>query len=438
MVGDRTGFAQSVALVIGLASALNSPAAAISLDELHDAFPGADRVGPVEGHPPAAPVYRGDQLAGYVFYTDATVPTAGYSGRPINIIVGLDLGGTITGAHLLEHNEPILNIGIEEERLQSFIDEHQGLRIDDPEVAAAAMRGGATVDTISGATISSLVMNDNIIMAARLVARSRDLLEGPAAGTLDFDFYEPATWSELVDDGSIVHQRIEGTASGTEPAPVLSDLHVTLANLPRIGRNLLGATQFTAVTSGLEPGDGLILVAADGLYSFKGTAYVRRGEFDRIHVLQDGREYKLRQENHIGLTALAPDAPKFREIGLFTVPAAEEFEIGQPWSLQLLLDTPLAREGQDSAEVRYQLPRKYFADEATAEQVAVQSPAAIAGEAANAADGSADASGRAQAGRREQAAQLQMLESGMKIFLIGLIAAAIAMVGVLAVLQRLR
>ena len=41
----------------------------LTADVLELAFPGAERYGAVEGDPPAAPVYRGDELVGYLFET---------------------------------------------------------------------------------------------------------------------------------------------------------------------------------------------------------------------------------------------------------------------------------------------------------------------------------------------------------------------------------
>ncbi len=55
-------------------------------------FPEATDNGAIEGTPPAAPVYRNGQLAGYVLLTRQVVASAGYSGKPLNVAVGLDLG----------------------------------------------------------------------------------------------------------------------------------------------------------------------------------------------------------------------------------------------------------------------------------------------------------------------------------------------------------
>jgi NosR/NirI family nitrous oxide reductase transcriptional regulator len=92
-----------------------------------DVFPGADRFGPVEGSPPAAAAYKGDDVVGYVFETS----DIGYSGKPIRMLVGLNINGVITGAKVIEHHEPILLVGIPQEKLFAFVEHYIGHRIID-------------------------------------------------------------------------------------------------------------------------------------------------------------------------------------------------------------------------------------------------------------------------------------------------------------------
>jgi len=74
--------------------------------------PGADRLGPIEGTPPAAPAYAGTELKGWVLLNSDVVNAVGYSGKPIRIAIGIDTRGVITGAKLVEHHEPIVLVGI--------------------------------------------------------------------------------------------------------------------------------------------------------------------------------------------------------------------------------------------------------------------------------------------------------------------------------------
>jgi NosR/NirI family transcriptional regulator, nitrous oxide reductase regulator len=138
-------------------------------------FPEADRFGEFEGTPRAAPVYRGDRLLGYVFLTGDVVRIPAYSGKPIDTLVGFDLGGHITGLAIVQHEEPILAVGIGEDRLRAFTDQYRGKHVLDRIAIGAERPGHVAIDTISGATITVMVQNQTVMLAARLVAESRGL-----------------------------------------------------------------------------------------------------------------------------------------------------------------------------------------------------------------------------------------------------------------------
>ncbi|BAU46931.1 ferredoxin [Sulfurifustis variabilis] len=140
-----------------------------------DFFPGADRFGELEGTPPAAPVYREDRLLGYVFLTADMVRIPAYSGKPINTLIGVDVAGRIAGLTIVEHEEPILLVGISEERLQRFAAQYRGVSAYDRTSVGATREGQVTIDAISGATITVMVENATIMRSLRLVAESRGL-----------------------------------------------------------------------------------------------------------------------------------------------------------------------------------------------------------------------------------------------------------------------
>jgi len=141
-------------------------------------FPEATRFGVLEGEPRAAPVFRDDRLIGYLFLTADLVRIPAYSGKPINTLVGFDLRGRITGIAIVEHQEPILAVGISEQRLHAFADQYRGKSVFDRVTVGADRPGYVAVDTISGATITVMVLNQTIMSAARRVAASRGLTPG--------------------------------------------------------------------------------------------------------------------------------------------------------------------------------------------------------------------------------------------------------------------
>lgn len=170
-------------LFVILAALLAVPAFADVAAEYPQAkgwFPEAERFGPfegeAEGRPRAAPAYAaGGAVAGYVFLTSDVVRIPAYSGHPINSLVGVDASGRIRGVAIVGHQEPILAVGISEERLRAFNDQYVGKSVFDRVVVGSERPGAVSVDTISGATITVMVQNETLMRAARQVAQSRGL-----------------------------------------------------------------------------------------------------------------------------------------------------------------------------------------------------------------------------------------------------------------------
>ena len=129
--------------------------------------PGADRLGPIEGTPPAAPAYAGTELKGWVFLNSDVVNAVGYSGKPIRIAIGIDTRGVITGAKLVEHHEPIVLVGIPPEKIEALIARFAGQNVLEPAPA------GQKLDIISGATVTVMVIDDSVRGSAQRMARSR-------------------------------------------------------------------------------------------------------------------------------------------------------------------------------------------------------------------------------------------------------------------------
>lgn len=174
-----TSFLVAALLLAGaLAGVARGEDAATLYPESRTFFPEADRFGAFEGDPPAAPVYRGDKLEGYLFLTNDVVKIPAYSGKPINTLVGFDLAGRITGVAIVHHEEPILAVGISEARLKAFTDQYRGKSVFEPITVGGPRPGYAAVDTISGATITVMVQNATITKSVRRVAESRGLRPG--------------------------------------------------------------------------------------------------------------------------------------------------------------------------------------------------------------------------------------------------------------------
>ena len=249
---------------------------------------GADRFGEIAGDLPAAPLLKDGKLVGYAFLNADIVDATGYSGKPINIVIGLDSGGHITGARLVEHHEPIVLVGIAESKVVHFIEGYIGRDVLEPDTASRT-----PADIVSGATVSMMVIGDTIMRSALKIARSRGIggataVAAPVAAAhkrLDPALGEAASWQALLGDGSVrrlalttaeVNEAFARTGNaeaiarpegGPADAPYV-DLYLALASIPTVGRSLLGDAEYATLVKRLKPGqlDAQIRAAREKAY----------------------------------------------------------------------------------------------------------------------------------------------------------------------------
>ncbi|WP_216594679.1 transcriptional regulator NosR [Halomonas sp. PR-M31] len=361
--------------MLAFLSCLALPALAIELDQVKQGFPQASSLEEAESELPVRVVMKGDEILGYVFESMDVAPIPAYSGKPVNLLIGIDTAGQLTLAKVLDHSEPIMLVGIPEEKLQNFASAHTNFSVsDNPKI-------GTNLDAISGATVTVIVVNDTIMRAARQVAASLGIIEDPSAqpaATVKPDVFEKTDWQTLTGDGTIrrlhlthgqVDEAFVGTAAedylrGTpEPADkTFINLYYTYLNAPMAGRNLLGDARYESLMESLEPGEHAVALMANGDYSFKGSGYVRGGIFDRIEVSQDGRTITFHDLDHqrVGSFDLA-GMPRMTEKDIFIIREEANFDPGRPWQLDLLvrrasgpLDTEFTRFSAD-----YSIPDAY-------------------------------------------------------------------------------
>src|SRR5260370_15714309 len=130
---------------------------------------GANRFGSPQGDPAIAPAYKDDQLLGFVHLNSDFANATGYSGKPIQILVGIDPKGVLTGLKLVEHKEPIVLVGIPEKRILEAVNKLIGTDMDS---VARGATPAPQVDIVSGATVTVLVMGDSIARSPTTLIRS--------------------------------------------------------------------------------------------------------------------------------------------------------------------------------------------------------------------------------------------------------------------------
>ncbi len=346
----------------------------LSPENLARVYPGADNAGETGGQPPSAPVFRDSKLIGYAYLTSDVINSTGYSGKPVKILVGFDLAGIITGAMVVEHQEPILVLGIPNSSLDTFINQFKGKDLRRRvRVGAPAAAGESAIDMVSGASITSLVFSDSVMRAGRMVARTYGVI-GPGEqlnkGDIDLESFTVADWPTLLKDGYLRRLRLSkgGVAAafsrqeGEEDKDKLFiDLVAGLITPPVIGQNLFGFASYNKIMAGLGPDASAIMVAGRGYYSFRGYNYRRSGYFERLQLVQGDKTIRLTKEMHqTAPKFMIAKAPDFREVSLFKLSPESGFDPVRPWRLELLVEEDTASGGQRFAgfPLNYVIPEK--------------------------------------------------------------------------------
>ncbi len=363
---------------------------------------GTDHYGSIQGNPPVVKVFAGDRLAGYAFVNSDWVNSTGYSGQPIEILVGLTLDGKIAGARLMAHHEPIILIGIPLERIAAFIQGYVGRNV--LSIAHEGPSERPAVDLVSGATVTVTVIAESMVRSAIRVARAEGIggpakTETTAAREIDPAHEAPSDWIGLLGDGSVKHlslsvrdvteafkragnQNAADHPESDDPTTPFIDLYVAPVSVPAIGKRLLGDAGFAAIQQNLKPGQQAILVAANGTYSFKGSGYVRGGIFDRFEVLQDDSSIHFRDVTHTRLGDIqATGAPAFKDVDLFRVPDGSTLDMTMPWRLQLLVQRAFGARDKSflTFDLGYELPPAYLKPEPASVSASSAAVAAAAG-----------------------------------------------------------
>ena len=324
-------------------------------------------------------------IYGYAFQTLSVTDIPAYSGKPINLQILLDPKGVIVDAYMLEHHEPIVLIGIPEQKVHDFNANYSGIHVDQRVVVGRSSdKSAVTVDAVTGATVTVMVVNEIVMRAAHTVAVDLGLVEAgatarPKPALVREDVFQPTSWTELVGNGAIrrmhlTRGQVDDAFKGSEAEGVdvaaaeqrdetFIDLYATHLNPPTIGRNLLGERQYADLMANLKPGEHAFAVLANGEYSFKGSGYVRGGIFDRVQLRQFGDIISFRDLDYQRLSDVyAEGMPEFREMAIFVARASQRFDPGSPWTLELLVrrQTGPVESIFTSFEMPYVMPEEYI------------------------------------------------------------------------------
>lgn len=355
-------------LIIFISLSLLSPHA-FALGAKHEldlkiAYPEATHIRPNKKVPRLYDAFSEQEHIGYLIINTNFSETIGYSGIPIKMAVGVTTTGEIRGIQMLEHSEPIVLIGIPESVLMKPFEKYIGYNV--LEAYKQETLDNKKVDIISGATVTVIVMDESVVSSILKAFRALAIINSPEQGAQQEIRALKAnppnadkTWQQLLNNGSVRNMRLTtGQVSkkfadmgysiaaqrviNETPSELFIDLYLGVVSIDEIGRNLLGKDEFRNLNNQLKGKQQAIVIAANGLFSFRGSGFVRGGVFDRFAIEQGEQMIRFRDFHYKRLRKFhAEGAPKFTEIGLFYMPEFEEgkssFDVTQEFIFNLLI-----------------------------------------------------------------------------------------------------
>ena len=287
---------------------------------LEDVMPGATVFEIREGDPQVIVGYAagGEEApVGYAFLTSDVPPEElGYNG-PIEVLVGMDTEGVLTGVRVTHYAESYMRTRGDFLRTPGYEAQFTGKSIADP------FRAGRDVRIVSRATISVSAMSRGIRGSARRVyaaymAAQPSEESGGSLLTIGMDELEDMSWSGLVAGGLVpqVHVLDDGVTR-----IVLSFAHIRSDSVGEalIGRRLFGEVADTIGERVQE--DDLMLVGVDGalaLLFYPRTLSLVQGA-DTIHM--DDEDVLMLGEPRSGMVQ-----GQFRNVGVMAVRGSLDLE----------------------------------------------------------------------------------------------------------------
>ncbi len=357
--------------------------------EIGTIFPEATSIGTKQQDFPVWPVFKNSELLGYAFQSVDLVNFRGWSGHPINMLIGLDLKGKYKGVKVLEHQEPVFRHGLEHQALTRFINQYINHSVTDRVIVGSRQRGTTTVngkrtayfDGVSRATVSVVVINDSILSSALQVARHK--LSGyGSTGTASVkeNYFEPMDWQQLLQKGYVKEwlitdkdveqatgsplssyqlKNVEAGQSSTE-----FRIYYTYLNVPSIGRNLLGDAEFERLKTKLEQDEHAIAIMSTGFYSYLEDKFWPGTVPDRVGLEQQGLPIQIRDINFYNhrTAAMTPQIPGRDNLRVFIIKKESGFNPSLPMSLGLNMQLSGKQQADTKAHFSdtYQLPAKFF------------------------------------------------------------------------------
>ena len=283
------------------------------------------------------------ELIGYLFETPDYPPEEiGYS-APIEVLVGMDLEGILSGIEVLYYRESYKSIRGDFINSERFPNQFEGMSVSD------GFRVGRDLDGVSRATITSWATSRGIRNAARRVARNyltdSEFVANANSGEVALQILQAQSWGEMKESGFV------------KEFPILledlTQLNLTLAFIGNeaLGELLVGPDDYSRAereaSNRVEDGN-MLLVGIDGNAS---TPFRQ----ERLAITQGDAVYNIERRRfvYVGSADHGKIAGQVRFAGAIVM--SSDIDLSQPFTV--LYDTGLqVGSVEELAQVDYQVP----------------------------------------------------------------------------------
>lgn len=325
-------------------------------EKIKQIFPTATRVGAQESDIPVIPVYQLQKFLGYAFESKHFANFIGFSGKPINLLIGIDEKGQFIDVLVLSHAEPIFLHGLGEQSLFEFVAQYKGNNVKQRFIIGGNKASGVDAnyfDGVTKATVSVLVINDTIITSALKVARSKLNGFAPLSNKmLKPDYFEPLRFSQLLERGLITEHTIYQSDFDNLPSEIVragaqyldenqvfSQHYYLFLNIPIVGKNILGEEEFARLQKELKPGEFALLVINTKAHSFLSEEFIPQTYPENFRMSQGELPLPAKDLDFYSFDSpqFVADLPEYKSIKVLKLKSQSGMDLSQEISLSIAL-----------------------------------------------------------------------------------------------------
>ncbi len=326
----------SLISMLGLLS--DASAGLLKREDIDKLLDGQFIVGEVQADMPVYPLFVKNpaggkpELKGYAFESLDFEPVRGYSGKPIDVLVAMDLTGSFIDLRLVDHKEPFFNNPTGTARLGTFTAQytdlslHHTVRIHDWRSPTRRDEQSADLQGVNHGTVTTKAIDRSIFASAAKIAVAKldpSIAASAAARRRSTrESFRPLGWEDLVARGMVrttvitpadisrayanVKEPGGGKLDGIDPGTAAITFHVALLGVPSIGRNLLDSEGWRYLNTSRRKSQALLVTESGPLANV--TEGVKREAVPAARSTGDPR--LAGREAEVAVAAAVPaDAP---------------------------------------------------------------------------------------------------------------------------------